>query len=138
MSDRDVIGMDPLAVSRRDFLKYSSAAGAVVGSNGLLPSLTTTVKDPTAAMIRGGEGPVDLTIGESPVTFDGRTGTAVTINGTMPGPLLRFREGDDAVLRVTNTLDEDTSVHWHGILLPNHMDGVPGVNFEGISPGETF
>ncbi len=70
--------------------------------------------------------------------FGGRMGKAVTINGTVPGPLLRFTEGDEAVLRVHNRLDEDTSIHWHGILLPNGMDGVPGVNFPGIKARSTF
>lgn len=63
---------------------------------------------------------------------------ATTINGSLPGPTLRFREGDEAIIRVTNELDEHTSLHWHGILLPNDMDGVPKVTFDGIAPGETF
>ncbi len=62
----------------------------------------------------------------------------IAVNGSLPGPLLRFREGETVTLRVANTLDEDTSIHWHGILLPNGMDGVPEVNFPGIRPGETF
>jgi len=125
------------AVSRRDFLRYSSAAGAVVGSSALLSPSPAAAGRPNE-ILWGSNGPIDLTIGETPLRFGGRGGTAVTINGTVPGPLLRFREGDDAVLRVTNTLDEDTSIHWHGIILPNEMDGVPGVNFPGIPAGETF
>ncbi|NIP82356.1 MAG: multicopper oxidase domain-containing protein, partial [Gemmatimonadetes bacterium] len=66
-----------------------------------------------------------------------RSGRAITMNGTVPGPLLRFREGDEAVIHVTNRLEEDTSIHWHGLILPNPMDGVPQVNFPGIRPGET-
>src|SRR3546814_296589 len=81
---------------------------------------------------------IDLTIGHSPFTVGGRTGQAVTINGTLPAPLLRLREGRNVRLAVTNTLDEDTSIHWHGVLLPFQMDGVPGVSFPGIRPGETF
>jgi CopA family copper-resistance protein len=79
-----------------------------------------------------------LTIDRTPFSVHGRGATAVTINGTVPGPLLRWREGDDVTLHVTNRLNEDTSIHWHGILLPPTMDGVPGVSFPGIRPGETF
>jgi FtsP/CotA-like multicopper oxidase with cupredoxin domain len=81
---------------------------------------------------------VDLRVAEAAITLDGRRATAVAINGTVPGPILRFREGDEAVIRVTNALDEDTSIHWHGIILPNEMDGVPGVTFAGIPPRTTF
>jgi|TARA_Y100000815_G_C13343020_1_gene500815 CopA family copper-resistance protein len=72
------------------------------------------------------------------VRIGGKAGLATGINGTLPAPLLRFREGDDVTLNVTNRLDEDTSIHWHGLLVPFHMDGVPGVSFPGIKPGETF
>ena len=80
----------------------------------------------------------DLEVADVPVVIDGRQSRAVTVNGTLPGPLLRWREGDDVVLRVTNRLKEDTSIHWHGILVPFLMDGVPGVSFPGIRPTETF
>ena len=81
---------------------------------------------------------IDLLIREQELQFGKRRGTAVTINGTVPGPLVRLREGSDAILRVTNDLKEDTSIHWHGLLLPPGMDGVPGVSFAGIKAGETF
>ncbi|GMV05195.1 MAG: hypothetical protein AMXMBFR53_14740 [Gemmatimonadota bacterium] len=80
----------------------------------------------------------ELEIGEASLEIAGRAAHVTAINGTVPGPLLRFREGDDANLRVTNRLAEDTSIHWHGILLPFDQDGVPGVSFPGIRPGETF
>ena len=80
----------------------------------------------------------DLRIGETRVNFTGAPRIALTINGSLPGPLLRWREGDTVTLRVANTLDEDTSIHWHGILLPANMDGVPGLSFHGIRPGETY
>ena len=86
----------------------------------------------------GGNEVADLVIARTPFELGGRRGSAVTINGTVPGPILRFREGETVTLRVTNRLDEDTSIHWHGILLPSDMDGVPGVSFPGIRPGETF
>ena len=83
--------------------------------------------------------PLELTIGRSQLRIDGHsTNSPITINGTLPGPTLRMREGQSAVIRVRNTLDEDTSVHWHGLVLPYTMDGVPGVSFPGIRPGETF
>ncbi|MDT9096754.1 multicopper oxidase domain-containing protein, partial [Escherichia coli] len=72
------------------------------------------------------------------VEIGGRSGHAITINGTLPGPLIRFREGEKVTLKVNNTLDEDTSIHWHGLLVPFHMDGVPGVSFPGIKPKSTF
>ncbi|MGM0415311.1 MAG: copper resistance system multicopper oxidase [Thermodesulfobacteriota bacterium] len=82
----------------------------------------------------------DLSIGYTPLEIDGRKGTATGINGTVPGPLVRLREGEDVRLRVTNMLHDTphSSIHWHGILVPFPMDGVPGVNFAGIAPGETF
>jgi len=81
---------------------------------------------------------IDLMIGERSFVLDGQTETAITINGTIPGPLIRLKEGQDVTLRVTNRLAEITSIHWHGILLPPEMDGVPGVSFAGIKPGTTF
>jgi len=80
----------------------------------------------------------DLTIAETPVNFTGAPRLATTINGSIPAPTLRWRQGDTVTLRVTNRLAEDTSIHWHGILLPYQMDGVPGISFKGIAPGETF
>jgi CopA family copper-resistance protein len=76
----------------------------------------------------------DLFIGETPVNITGAARTAMTVNGSIPGPILRWREGDTVTLRVKNRLNEDTSIHWHGILLPANMDGVPGLSFHGIAP----
>jgi FtsP/CotA-like multicopper oxidase with cupredoxin domain len=81
---------------------------------------------------------IKLTIGHSRLRVDGREGHAVAINGSVPGPLIRLREGQVFRCAVTNQLDEDTSIHWHGLILPFEMDGVPGVSFPGIRPGETF
>lgn len=80
----------------------------------------------------------DLAIGPTPIEIADRRATAVGINGTVPGPLVRLKEGRDVVLNVTNALDQDSSIHWHGLLLPFDMDGVPGISFAGIAPGETF
>lgn len=80
----------------------------------------------------------DLVIAESPVNFTGKPRMATTINGSLPAPTLRWREGDTVTIRVTNRLREHTSIHWHGIILPFEMDGVPGISFPGIAPGEIF
>ncbi len=81
---------------------------------------------------------IDLTVADGLREVAGRRGLGVAVNGTVPGPLLRLKEGDEVTLRVTNRLHEDTSIHWHGLLLPFQFDGVPGVSFPGIKPGETF
>ena len=80
----------------------------------------------------------DLAIGETVMNFTGSPKTALAINGSIPGPLLRWRQGDTVTLRVRNGLDEDTSIHWHGIILPANMDGVPGLSFHGIPPRDTY
>ncbi|MDP2319883.1 MAG: copper resistance system multicopper oxidase [Acidobacteriota bacterium] len=80
----------------------------------------------------------DLRIAESPVNFTGASRVGITVNGTIPAPLVRWREGDTVTMRVANALDEDTSIHWHGMILPANMDGVPGLSFHGIHPGETY
>jgi L-ascorbate oxidase len=83
-------------------------------------------------------GAYDLVIDRTDVTIDGQTRRVFSINGQIAGPTLRWKEGEDVTINVTNRLKEDTSIHWHGILLPFYMDGVPMVSFAGIKPGETF
>src|SRR5574341_379042 len=83
-------------------------------------------------------GEYNLVIDEKTVNITGRDRTALTINGAVPGPAPRWREGEDVTLRVTNRLEESTSIHWHGVIVPNSMDGVPGISFEHIHPGGTF
>ncbi|HJT92456.1 MAG TPA: copper resistance system multicopper oxidase, partial [Mycobacterium sp.] len=79
-----------------------------------------------------------LRIGETPINITGSPKTAFTVNGSLPAPTLRWKEGDIVTLRVSNALTEHASIHWHGILLPANMDGVPGLSFHGISPGEAY
>jgi CopA family copper-resistance protein len=79
-----------------------------------------------------------LTIDELPVNYTGATRRAVAVNGQVPAPLLRMRQGDTVTIRVTNNLREYTSIHWHGFIVPADMDGVPGLSFDGIAPGSTF
>ena len=81
---------------------------------------------------------IDLVVSETPVNFTGVIRMATTINGSIPAPTLKLREGDEVTIRVTNRLKVPTSIHWHGIILPFQMDGVPGISFRGIAPGETF
>ena len=79
-----------------------------------------------------------LTVGTTRVNYTGAARTATTVNGGVPGSLLRMRQGDDVTIRVTNTLASPTSIHWHGMIVPADMDGVPGLSFPGIAPGSTF
>ncbi|WP_296718414.1 copper resistance system multicopper oxidase [Erythrobacter sp.] len=81
---------------------------------------------------------IDLAVGHGPRVVQGRKGHGVAVNGSVPGPLVRLKEGTNVRLNVTNHLAEDTSIHWHGLLVPFHMDGVPGISFPGIHPGQTF
>ncbi|MGX1017357.1 CopA family copper-resistance protein [Pseudomonas sp. Y3 TE3536] len=80
----------------------------------------------------------ELSVGQTAVNITGRPRTALTVNDSLPGPLLRWREGDTVSLRVRNRLAQSTSIHWHGILLPANMDGVPGLSFAGIEPGGDY
>ncbi len=132
----------PRRMRRRALLKGLGALGlygalprwapayAAAGTTGALP--------PTASDAAAHERVFDLTIDAFPFRVSERIGAAVAVNGSVPGPLVRLREGETAVLRVANRLEEISSIHWHGIILPPDMDGVPGVSFAGIRPGETF
>ncbi|MFN7981306.1 MAG: copper resistance system multicopper oxidase [Vicinamibacterales bacterium] len=136
MSSRRSSLISDVTPSRRSFVK-GLAIGGAAASVGLL-------RQPVWAQARQRRDPevltgttFDLRIGEVDVNVTGATRTALTINDSLPGPLLRWREGDTVTLNVSNTLDDDTSIHWHGILLPANMDGVPGLSFSGIHPGQT-
>lgn len=127
-------------LSRRRFVQGLAAGGVLLSlsplarATGLLSGAGT--KTGTANILSGTQ--FDLEIGESAVNFTGNPRIATTINGSLPAPTLRWREGDTVTIRVTNRLKETTSIHWHGIILPFEMDGVPGISFKGIAPGETF
>lgn len=127
--------MTSLALDRRTLIRGAAAlsmvrafpAWAQSGSAGLRPA---------SDMLSGDR--IELTVGTSHFATGGRSAHAVTINGTLPAPLIRLREGQNVQLAVTNRLKEDTSIHWHGLIVPFQMDGVPGISFPGIRPGETF
>ena len=123
--------------SRRTFVK-GLAIGGVAASVGVVrpPLWAQSRQRQESSVLTGTE--FDLGIGETEVNITGATRTGLTINDSLPGPLLRWREGDTITLNVSNRLDEDTSIHWHGILLPANMDGVPGLSFSGIHPGRTY
>ena len=129
-------------ISRRRFVQ-GLAAGGVVAGFGLWPKTTWAVKSPGQLTVLSGTE-FDLSIGETPVNITGLTRPAITVNGSLPAPLLRWREGTTVNLRVANVLPpnsihgHEASIHWHGILLPANMDGVPGLSFDGIGRGEAY
>lgn len=121
-------------IARRRFVQGLAAGGALAALGGWRAALAQPARQ--AAELRGTE--FHLEIGETPVNFTGATRVGTTVNGQIPAPLLRWREGDTVTLHVTNRLHEQSSIHWHGILLPTDMDGVPGLSFPGIDPGQTY
>ena len=129
----------PFRPSRRRFVQGLALGGVAAGFGfARLPAFATDSSrlDAKRAELTGRD--FDLSIGEMPVDFTGATRRATVVNGQLPAPLLRWRQGDTVTLRVRNTLPVRSSVHWHGILLPADMDGVPGLSYMGIAPGETY
>ncbi|MGE0810423.1 MAG: copper resistance system multicopper oxidase [Immundisolibacter sp.] len=123
--------------TRRRLLGGMAAGGLLAGLEALLPAWAAPGMAAPHAR-QPGPVSVDLTVARQRIDIAGKSAFAHTLNGTVPGPLIELYEGHEARLRVHNTLDEDASIHWHGILLPFEMDGVSGVTFPGIAPGETF
>ncbi|AUG02160.1 copper oxidase [Pseudomonas sp. 09C 129] len=122
--------------TRRSFIKGLAAGGVLAGTGLWQQPLWARSEDGQLPALSGQQ--FDLFIGESQVNYSGTSRTAMTINGGLPGPLLRWREGDTVTIRVRNRLQEDTSIHWHGLILPANMDGVPGLSFHGIAPGGLY
>lgn len=123
-------------INRRSFVQGLAIGGAVAALNwGGTPVFGET-QARTPDTLTGSN--FELTIYDLPVNITGRQRQATAVNGSVPGPTLRWREGDLVTLAVTNCLKERTSIHWHGVRVPPEMDGVPGVSFPGIPPGETF
>jgi CopA family copper-resistance protein len=125
-------------VDRRSFLAGGAAAAGLAG---VYPAWAKTVS-PGLTAAKGSStltgNDIAISVAHSAFNVDGRAGHAVTMNGTIPGPLVRLREGQNVRITVRNELDEDTSIHWHGVLVPFQMDGVPGVSFPGIKARSTF
>ena len=129
-------------INRRSFLGSSLAAGGLIGAATAMPAWARGA-DMTGPAIRQGFDEVsghsiDLNIVRGAFSVQGRRGMGVAVNGSVPGPLVRLKEGEPVDLNVTNSLDEDSSIHWHGLLVPFQFDGVPGVSFPGIRSGQTF
>ncbi|NMY27086.1 copper resistance system multicopper oxidase [Pseudomonas sp. WS 5021] len=122
--------------SRRTFVKGLAAAGLLGGAGLWRPPVWALASPGEPGVLAGRE--FELSIGQTAVNITGHVRTALTINGSLPGPLLRWREGDTVTLRVRNRLAQPTSIHWHGIILPANMDGVPGLSFKGIEPGGVY
>lgn len=126
------------SLSRRQFVTGLSAGG-LLASTGFRPLLGagSGVAVPNYPQVLAGND-LSLEIGELPVNFTGRARRATVVNGSLPAPILRFREGDDVRITVRNSLKVQSAIHWHGLVVPATMDGVPGLSFHGIAPGESF
>ncbi len=116
-------------LGRRRFVQAVTAAGGLVAARRSFAATRTPILTGTR---------FDLEIAAAQIDIAGRQATATLVNSMLPAPILRWREGDTVTLAVTNRLDKPTSIHWHGIRSPSSMDGVPGLSFPGIAPGETF
>lgn len=125
---------EEMRFNRRRFVQGLALAGAFAALNWKLPYASGETQ--TTNVLSGKE--FELTIDTMPLNITGRSRLATVVNGSMPGPTLRLREGDTVAIAVTNRLKESTSIHWHGMRIPAEMDGVPGVSFAGIEPGKTF
>lgn len=139
MKRRTTLAVPVPLMPRRRFVQGLAAGGVLFGLSPYARALgasSNQTSTGSAQILTGTE--FNLEIGESPVNFTGSPRMATTVNGSLPAPTLRWREGDTVTIRVKNRLKETTSIHWHGIILPFEMDGVPGISFTGIAPGETF
>jgi CopA family copper-resistance protein len=122
------------ALTRRRLMQGTAAAGAVSAVR--WPRGRALAAPSRTPVLSGSE--FQLEIGPTPINITGQPRIATAVNGQVPGPILRWREGDTVTLAVSNRLSVPSSIHWHGIRAPSPMDGVPGLSFNGIAPGETF
>lgn len=125
-----------MEINRRTFVKGVAAASLLSAIPINLSANSKISNRKESVELSGTE--FNLSIEKTAVNITGNPAIATTVNGMMHGPTLRWKEGDDITVHVKNNLDVDTSIHWHGIIIPTHMDGVPGISFGGIKPGETF
>ena len=132
----DLHDSDDIHTTRRKLLR-GIALGSAAAGLGLWREPVWALATPNQTGVLAGTD-FDLSIGAMPVNITGRTARALTVNGSLPAPTLRWREGDRVTLRVRNTLPEMSAIHWHGLLLPANMDGVPGMSFHGIAPGGDY
>ena len=128
-----------MQIDRRGFVNGALGGGALAALAACYPAWAQPVSAGIAPPLPSVSGTdIRLRIARQTLRVDGKVTRAIGINGTVPGPLIRLKEGQQARLTVVNDLDEDSSIHWHGLILPFHMDGVPGVSFPGIKPRSTF
>ncbi|QOY23105.1 copper resistance system multicopper oxidase [Xanthomonas citri] len=128
-------GSTASGLSRRRFVQGLALGG--IAASGLWRNDARAAAQANTPVLRGSSQ--SLQIGRLPVNFTGRLRSAITVNQSLPAPTLRWREGDTVSVRVRNALtDQPTSVHWHGLLLPANMDGVPRMSFDGIAPGQEY
>ncbi|MEX1665916.1 copper resistance system multicopper oxidase [Zhongshania arctica] len=129
-------------ISRRRFVQGATSAGALIGLSGAPLSFANSFGAANMPVMKSPDvltgNHFELNIGYQTVNFTGHERLATTVNGSLPGPILHWKEGEDISLRVHNHLHHDSSIHWHGMILPTGMDGVPGMSFAGIKPGEYF
>ncbi len=123
-------------ISRRNFLKILANCCGIFASLAYIKPAKAKAHAQAIPKLSGTE--FNLTIANTLVNITGEERLATTINGTIPGPTLHWKEGDTVTIKVKNLLKEETSLHWHGIILPYQMDGAPQISFNGIAPGETF
>ena len=135
---------DKMMMERRALLRAAVLGGLGLGVGGMFPAWARSGSHGISHQgaragfdTLSGED-IKLTVANSAFSVGGRTGHAITLNGTLPAPLLRLQEGQNFRLTVENTLDEDTSIHWHGLLVPFQMDGVPALSFPGIKARSSF
>ncbi|MEM7467133.1 MAG: copper resistance system multicopper oxidase [Pseudomonadota bacterium] len=125
--------------NRRRFIGDAATVSGIITCDALLPGWAKSAEHEATNGLPALTGTTfNLAVAPAKIGIDGKLGSAIVVNGQLPAPLLRWREGDEVTINVTNQLPVDTSIHWHGILLPYSMDGVPGLTFPGIKPGETF
>jgi len=126
-------------LDRRQLLRGATLASGGLALAAWMPAWAQTTSGGIARPMPTVSGDdISLRVAHQMMTIDGRPSHAIGINGTAPAPLIRLREGQTARLTLINALDEQTSIHWHGLLLPFQMDGVPGISFPGVDPGESF
>ena len=126
-------------IDRRQMLRGAALAGGGMALTAYMPAWAQPVSGGIVKPLPTVSGTdIALTIDSFRLPVDGKSTPAIGVNGTVPAPLIRLKEGQKVRLSVTNNLDEDSSIHWHGLLVPFAMDGVPGISFPGIKARSTF
>jgi FtsP/CotA-like multicopper oxidase with cupredoxin domain len=126
-------------IDRRQMLRGAALAGGGLALSAYIPAWAQTNSPGLTRSLPTVTGnDITLRIARQTMMIDGRVSKAIGINGTVPAPLIRLREGQNVRLNVINDLDEDSSIHWHGLLVPPQYDGVPGISFPGIKARSSF